>query len=137
MKASSHQAKAPASHIVPARVYAMVSVALIMLTVISIVVSQLDWGGFGTAIVLCAATINAALVAGFFMHLRYDNKFFTNIFLVSIITLGFLLAFVLIDTNSRQGLYDNTMQEIKQGANLKEVKQRNEARDKPAQPQKQ
>lgn len=66
MKASSHQAKASASHIVPARVYAMVSVALIMLTVISIVVSQLDWGGFGTAIVLCAATINAALVAGFF-----------------------------------------------------------------------
>lgn len=71
------------------------------------------------------------------MHLRYDNKFFTNIFLISVITLGFLLAFVLIDTNSRQGLYDNTMQEIKQGANLKEVKQRNEARDKPAQSQKQ
>jgi hypothetical protein len=49
--------------------------------------------------------------------------------------IGFLLAFVLIDMNSRQGLYENTMQEIKQGANLKEVKQRNEARDKPAQPQ--
>jgi len=69
------------------------------------------------------------------MHLRYDNKFFTNIFLASIIMIGFLLAFVLIDMNSRQGLYENTMQEIKQGANLKEVKQRNEARDKPAQPQ--
>jgi caa(3)-type oxidase, subunit IV len=132
MNASSHKT---ASHIVPLKVYLTVSLALVVLTVLSIIISQLNWGGVGTALVLGCATINAMLIAGFFMHLRYDNKFFTNIFLASIIIIGFLLAFVLIDMNSRQGLYENTMQEIKQGANLKEVKQRNEARDKPAQPQ--
>ncbi|MCS7013536.1 MAG: cytochrome C oxidase subunit IV family protein [Chloroherpetonaceae bacterium] len=129
--------QAKSSHpIVPAKTYFIVSVVLVLLTVVAIVVSQLNWGGFGTAIVIGAAVMNAALVAGFFMHLRYDNKFFAGIFIVSLIALGFLLAFILIDTNSRQGMYDYTMQEIKRGANLKEVKQRNEARDKPASPAK-
>lgn len=127
IKASSH-------HIVPAKTYLIVSALLVGLTVVSIVVSQLNWGAFGTAIVIGAAVINTSLVAAFFMHLYYDNKFFAGIFIVSIIALGFLLAFILIDTNSRQGMYDYTMQEIKRGANLKEVKQRNEARDKPAAP---
>jgi cytochrome c oxidase subunit 4 len=44
------------------------------------------------------ATVKAALVALWFMHLRYDNPFYAFLFLVAIAFLGLFLSITMLDS---------------------------------------
>ncbi|HJQ84167.1 MAG TPA: cytochrome C oxidase subunit IV family protein [Candidatus Binatia bacterium] len=52
------------------RRYALVFVALLVLTAVTVFVSYLDLGPFGTPVALGIAAVKATLVLLFFMHLR-------------------------------------------------------------------
>lgn len=92
-----------AHHHPPARLYAGVLAALLFLTVVTVAASRVDFGtsSINVVIALGIATCKASLVILYFMHLRYDKPMNSLILLTGVLFLGVLLAFCLIDIDSR------------------------------------
>ncbi|MDX2129689.1 MAG: cytochrome C oxidase subunit IV family protein [Chloroherpetonaceae bacterium] len=109
-------------HILPLKLYLMVGGALLFLTVITVWVAQFDFGALNLIVAMTVATIKAGLVAAFFMHLYYDNKFYTAILLIGLVALAVFIAFTMIDGKSRTGIYENEMQEIRKKSKMYDAK---------------
>lgn len=62
-------------HISPTRTYVYVGVTLLILTVITVLASYVNFGSLliNIIIALVIATIKASLVLLYFMHLKYEN----------------------------------------------------------------
>ena len=78
---------------------------LVCLTVLTVAQSYVDLGKLNLAVVILIASTKAALVATFFMHLKYDNKFNVLIFISCIFFIGIFFTYTMNDTNYR-GTYD-------------------------------
>lgn len=89
------------NHIVPFNIYIKVLSALLVLTVLTVLVAQMDFGFFNVLIAMGIATIKAALVLLFFMHLKYDNKLFPVIFLTGVFFLIVIFLFCELDIVTR------------------------------------
>jgi cytochrome c oxidase subunit IV len=78
-------------HVLPLKLYFSVFGALIFLTLVTVGVSLLGLPPLLSILAaLGVATVKASLVAGYFMHLKYEDKFYTFIFGASIF---FILLF--------------------------------------------
>ena len=94
-------------HITPLKVYWTVFAALMVLTVVTIAVSVgptmlgLSLGGYAIWVALLVATVKATLVATFFMHLKYDERFNTLIFVSCLFFMGIFFAFTMMDVGTR------------------------------------
>lgn len=62
-------------HIVPYRLYVIVLLALIVLTLLSIAITSVELGKYTVAGALLFATIKSFLVLTYFMHLKYDKLY--------------------------------------------------------------
>jgi len=82
----------------PARVLLAVFAALLVLTVSTVRAADYDLGSWGLLTAIAIATIKAALVALYFMHLRYDQPFNALIFVVGLVFLALFLSLTLLDT---------------------------------------
>lgn len=91
-----HQAEAP--HALPARVLLATFAALVGLTVVTVVSSRLDLGRFNVVLALAIAALKATLVAMFFMHLRYEHRFKSVIFVAAVFFAVLFVGFVVFDT---------------------------------------
>jgi cytochrome c oxidase subunit 4 len=89
------------THVLPLSTYIGVWVALVVLTAITVGVSRFDFGTWNTVVALLIATIKGSLVALFFMHLRYDNKFNMVALLSGLLFLGIFIIPTLIDVTTR------------------------------------
>ena len=77
--------------------------ALIVLTVLTVAVTSIDLGSQGNFIVaMIIATIKAALVMGYFMHLVWDSKFNALLFLSSFLFVLLFLSMALLDRREYQ-----------------------------------
>jgi cytochrome c oxidase subunit IV len=85
-------------HVMSVRVLLAVFAALIALTAITVAVSYFDFGPFNLVVALGIATIKAALVALWFMHLRYESGLNAFIFLVGVVFLGLFLIIAMFDS---------------------------------------
>jgi cytochrome c oxidase subunit 4 len=92
----------PLAHVVPLPVLLAVFAALIVLTVLTVGATRFDLGGWNLGIALGIATVKAALVALYFMHLRYDHPFHAVVFLVALLFLALFLSLTLLDTMQYQ-----------------------------------
>jgi len=81
--------------------YAAVLGALLVLTVITVGASYLDFGAANIVIAIAIATVKATLVALFFMHLKYDKPVNAMILVSCFLFLGLLLTFCLLDIDNR------------------------------------
>ena len=90
------------AHVVPLPVLAAVFAALAVLTFADVAATWFDWGEFNLWIALGIATVKAALVALYFMHLRYDHPFNGLIFVAGLLFLALFLAMTLLDTAQYQ-----------------------------------
>jgi cytochrome c oxidase subunit IV len=88
----------PLAHVVDARVLVAVFAGLIVLTAITVAVSYFDFGAMNLLVAMSVATVKAALVALWFMHLRYDSPFYAFLFLVAIVFLGLFLSITMLDS---------------------------------------
>jgi cytochrome c oxidase subunit 4 len=89
-------------HVLPMKVYFATWGTLLVLTVITVGASYLDLGHTGNLLVaLFIATIKASVVALIFMHLLWDHKFHTIIFIFSVLFLAIFIAFTMFDTQFR------------------------------------
>lgn len=101
MAASSHDSP---GHTISLRTYLLIWVALLFLTVVTVAVSRIDLGSFNTLVAIAIATLKASLVALFFMHLRYDNKFNALVLLCSLVFIGLFFIPTFIDELTRERL---------------------------------
>jgi len=62
-------------HIVPYRVYIIVLVALVILTLLSIGITNIELGKYTVAGALIFAVVKSFLVLTYFMHLKYDKLY--------------------------------------------------------------
>ena len=89
-------------HAVPLRILVGVFVALVVLTVVTVVASQLPTGSFEIWISLGIALLKSTLVAAYFMHLRYDNPLYALIFGFGLLVVALFIGLALMDTTEYQ-----------------------------------
>ena len=87
--------------IAPVLTYVMACAALIVLTLLNIVLAQLDLRGFNTAIGLLIAAIQAVISALFLMHLRWSRPVTRLVALVGLLWLGILIVGTMDDILTR------------------------------------
>jgi len=89
-------------HIIPLKTLLFTTLALVVLTVITVAVFYLNIPApFDVVVALLLATFKATLVAMFFMGLYYDEKFNTVVLVFSLIFFLVFIGITLLDTNFR------------------------------------
>jgi len=88
--------------IIPSKMYYLIWISLMCLTVITAAVAFVDLGPFNTVVALSIATLKAVLVVLFFMHLKYTTEKITRAVVVSaLFWLLLLLVLSLADYGTR------------------------------------
>lgn len=95
-------------HVTGPATYAKVLGALLVLTVITVYASYLDFGSMNTVVALLIASVKASLVALFFMHLRHD-KFNSVIFVGGLLFLAIFMIWTLFDIGTRVAVYPSNL----------------------------
>jgi cytochrome c oxidase subunit 4 len=96
-----HDDGAVHAHISSFKFYFAIFVTLITLTIATVGVSYVHLGPANLAVAIVIASIKAALVCLFFMHLRHDNKFHALLFVSSLLFIGVFFAYTVNDTGHR------------------------------------
>jgi cytochrome c oxidase subunit 4 len=86
------------------KIYTRNLLALLILTIITVGASYIDFGPANVVIALVIASIKATLVALIFMHLLYEKKINAVIAGAGFLFLGIFIMFCLLDTDSRVNL---------------------------------
>ncbi len=94
--------------------YLLTLIALLFLTGVTVGAAYVDFGSstVNLIIAMLIATLKASLVALIFMHLRHDKPINAIIFLSSLIFLGILLGFCMIDLDSRERVYPTGLRQV-------------------------
>ncbi len=94
--------------------YLLTLIALLILTGVTVGAAYVDFGSstVNLIIAMLIATLKASLVALIFMHLRHDKPINSIIFLSSLIFLGILLGFCMIDLDSRERVYPTGLRQV-------------------------
>lgn len=89
------------NHIIGFKTYLSVLISLLILTVLTVGVAQIDFGFLNAFFAMGIATVKAGLVLLYFMHLRYDDKVYGLIFLLAVFFVILLLVFAKFDIITR------------------------------------
>jgi cytochrome c oxidase subunit 4 len=76
--------------------------ALFALTALTVVTSKIQLGPFNIVLALAIAGLKATLVALFFMHLRWENRFQAVVIAAALFFAVLLVGFVVFDTTQYQ-----------------------------------
>lgn len=90
------------AHVLPLKVLAVVWVALLILTVVTVGVTRFDLGSMNLWVAMAIATVKGGLVALYFMHLRYDRPFNAVIFITALLFVGLFVGLSMTDTEAYQ-----------------------------------
>lgn len=91
------------THVMSPKLLLGVYGALVALTILTVSAIQIDLGGTANLIVaMGVATVKAALVVAFFMHLLYDKRFNLLIFISSVLFVVLFLSIAVLDTKQYQ-----------------------------------
>jgi len=88
------------AHVSPWQTLVTVWVALMALTMLTVMATWVDLGTLNIWIALGIAVTKASLVVLYFMHLKYDSPFNGYIFCFSLAFVGVFLGFVMIDSKA-------------------------------------
>jgi cytochrome c oxidase subunit 4 len=104
--------RATLAHVVTVPVLLGVFAVLMILTVLTISATWIDLGEWNLWIALGIATVKAALVALYFMHLRYDHPFNGLIFVTALLFLFLFLSLTMFDTIRYQPSIDSYQENL-------------------------
>lgn len=90
------------THVMPPSVLLGTAAALLVLTVLTVATSRIDLGQWNVVLALAIASTKAALVALFFMHLKYENRFQAVVLVSAALFAALFVAFVVFDTTQYQ-----------------------------------
>jgi cytochrome c oxidase subunit 4 len=108
-----HAAAEHTGHIASLGSYFAVWGALMFLTAATVACSRLDLGALNLPLALGIASIKAALVALFFMHLFYDDKFNLAVLVTGLIFVAIFCALTVTDMLSRGAINPREQHEIR------------------------
>jgi cytochrome c oxidase subunit 4 len=89
------------THVVPARIYLLVFVALLVLTATTVGVAFIDLGPFNNFVALGIAVIKATLVILFFMGVRYSTRLTGLVIASGLFALAIMVGLTLLDYATR------------------------------------
>ncbi len=89
--------KETAEHTVSYSTYAYVWLALLVLLAATIAVARIEFTKYSVVVNLFIASVKAALVVTFFMHLRYEGRFLRGLLILALCTLGAIIALTFSD----------------------------------------
>lgn len=95
-------------HVVPMKVLVGVWLALVLLTVVTVAASWVDFGHLigepwlNLAGALGIAVIKGSLVVLYFMHLRYENPFHGFVLMIALAFVALLIGITLLDAEAVQ-----------------------------------
>lgn len=98
--AGSHDDHPPFNHPAPIPLLIGVFLALVFLTILTLVTSNIELAQFAFAIAMLIATAKAALVCAFFMHMFWDKSFNIVFFLSSLLFVSLFIGVTLLDTGA-------------------------------------
>ena len=84
-------------HIVSYATYVYVWAALLVLLAATIAVARIEFTTYGVVINLLIASVKAALVVAFFMHLKYEGRFLRGLLIMALCTLAAIIALTFSD----------------------------------------
>ncbi len=91
------------SHVAPLKVLLGTGGTLLVLTIVTVLATKVDFGAnINLAIAMAIAALKATLVILFFMHLKYDRLFHTVVFVGAILAAVLFVGFTLMDSNQYQ-----------------------------------
>lgn len=85
-------------HVAPLWVLFATFGALVVLTILTYGAAMVDLGPLNIPVALGIAALKAALVALFFMHLFWDNKFNAFILVTGVVFVALFIGIALLDT---------------------------------------
>jgi cytochrome c oxidase subunit 4 len=104
VSAADHHAADIDKHV---RVYILVFVALMVLTIVTVAVSYLHLPVAGAvAVALLVATVKGSLVACYFMHLIAEKKLIYAVLALTVAFFVVLLALPVLTTNNTFGIHE-------------------------------
>jgi cytochrome c oxidase subunit 4 len=80
-------------HVVSYRTYIIVLVSLLILTGLSVLITEIELGPLSVFAALFFATVKTALVLLYFMHLKYDLKVFGR--MIGLVLLVFIAVLII------------------------------------------
>ncbi len=89
-------------HALPARTLLGTFAALLALTALTVAASRVDFGQLNVVVAIGIAVLKAALVALFFMHLKYESKFQLTVLVSAVVFAALFTTFVAFDTTQYQ-----------------------------------
>jgi cytochrome c oxidase subunit 4 len=91
------------SHVAPIKALLGTWIALMILTLVTVAVTRIDFGSsMNLGIAMAIAVVKATLVVLFFMHLRYDKIFHSVIVVGGILAAALFVGFALMDSGQYQ-----------------------------------
>ena len=100
------------AHPMPIPVLLAVFFALTFLTILTVGQASFDFGSFDVAIVMVIATIKAALVMAFFMHLAFDKPFNIIVFLCSFVFVALFVIATLSDSQMTSNSFEPRIEDV-------------------------
>ncbi len=97
-------------HILQLSVLKKVLVTLLFLTFITVVVSRFDFGNLNLVIAVIIATIKAAIVATFFMHLKFEGKTIIIYVFYPLIILSILVSSCVMDAMTKEQVHPSLLE---------------------------
>jgi cytochrome c oxidase subunit 4 len=92
-----------AAHVLPVKVLLATAGTLFVLTALTAAVSLVDLGRMNVVVALAIATVKAAAVALWFMHLRYEGRFHVVVLVGCALFAALMVSFIVFDTTQYQG----------------------------------
>lgn len=85
---------------------------LTLLTIITVVQANYDFGSADVIIVMAIATVKACFVAFIFMHLAFDKPFNILLFVGSFVFVGLFVIFTLGDSRLTSDSFEPTIDDV-------------------------
>jgi cytochrome c oxidase subunit 4 len=95
---SENVRKADHVHVVPPKLLLAVYAVLLVLTVITVKVTDFEMGNFNVWVALLVALIKASVVALYFMHLRWDSPFNGIILIAALFFVTIFIGVAVLDS---------------------------------------
>jgi cytochrome c oxidase subunit IV len=84
-------------HIIPYRTFLYVLGGLIVLTLTSVALTQIYLGPLTVGIALIIASVKSSFVLRIFMHLKFENKMFSRMFIAVALLICSVIILTLVD----------------------------------------
>ena len=88
-------------HVVPYRTYGLILLLLLVLTGVSVAVTQIELNRWATPVALLLATAKSSFVLAIFMHLKFDDRISKIMAILIILLLGVVIVFTFLDYGFR------------------------------------